>query len=63
MDKDFDHQLADHLLARERAARGRVEVARDPAARLARAAWPGGDGLARGSRVPRGAALLRAWFR
>ena len=51
MDKDFDHQLADHLLARERAARGHEEVVRDPA-RLARAAGPGGDGLARGSRVP-----------
>jgi hypothetical protein len=62
MDKDFDHQLADHLLARERAARGHEEVVRDPA-RLARAAGPGGDGLARGSRVPRAAALLRAWFR
>ena len=39
MDKDFDHLLADHLLARERAARGHEEVVRAPA-RLARAAGP-----------------------
>ena len=63
MDKDFNHQLDDHLLARERAARGREEVAREPAALSAHAAWPGGDGLARGNRASRGAALLRVWFR
>ena len=63
MNRGFDHLLADHLLARDRATRRREEVERDPADRLARAAWPSDDGLARGSRVPRGAALLRAWFR
>ena len=62
-DQDFDHLWANHLLARERAARGREEVERDPAARLARAARSGGDNLARGGRVARGAALLSAFFR
>ena len=63
MNQDFDHLLADHLLARERAARAREEVERDSAARLARASRSVGDGLARGGRVARGAALLMAWFR
>ena len=64
MHQDFDHLLADHLLARERATRGREEVERDPAARLARgAARSGGDGFASGGRVARGGALLRALFR
>ena len=62
MHRDFDHLLADHLLARERATRGRDGVERDPAPRSKRVARSGG-GPARGSRVPRGAALLRAWFR
>ena len=56
MNRDFDH-----LLARERAAREEVE--RDSAARLAREARSGGDGLARGGKAARGAALLMAWFR
>ena len=56
MNQDFDHLLADHLLTRERATRGREEdVERDPADRLARAA--------RGGKGARGGALLRAWFR
>jgi hypothetical protein len=63
MNQDFDHLLADHLLARQRATRGQDEVERVPAARSARAARSGGDGLARGGKVDRGAALLRAWFR
>ena len=63
MDRDFDHLLADHLLARERAARGRGEFERDPAARSKRSARSGGGGPARGVRAVRGAALLRAWFR
>jgi hypothetical protein len=63
MNRDFDHLLADHLLARERGARGQDEVERDPAPRPARAARSGGEGLARGGTVARGAALLRAWFR
>ena len=64
MDKDFGHLLADHLLARDRATRRREEAERDPAARsLARAARSGGDCLDGGSRVARGGALLRAWFR
>ncbi len=64
MSQDFDHLLADHLLARDRATRGREEVEREPAARsLARAARAGGDGPAGESRVARGGALLRAWFR
>jgi hypothetical protein len=59
MNQDFDH-----LLARERAARGREEEEREPATRSpARAARSGGDGLAGGGRVARGGALLRAWFR
>ena len=62
MNRDFDHLLADHLLTRERATRGREEVERDPAGRLARAARSGG-GLARGGKGARGGALLRAWFR
>jgi hypothetical protein len=61
MNRDFDHLLADHLLARGRATRGQDEVERDPA-RLERAARSG-DGLVRGGRVARGAALLRTWFR
>jgi hypothetical protein len=63
MNQDFDHLLADHLSARQRATRGREEVKREPAARSERAARSGGDGLARGGKVDRGAALLRAWFR
>jgi hypothetical protein len=63
MNQDFDHLLADHLLARERATRAREEVERDSAARLARASRSVGDGLARGGRVARGGALLMAWFR
>jgi hypothetical protein len=64
MHQDFDHLLADHLLARERATRGREEVERDPAARAKRAAQSSDDGIARGGRVARGGgALLRAWFR
>ena len=61
-DQDFDHLWANHLLARERALRGREEDERDPAARSARAAGSG-DGLARGSKVARGAALLGAFFK
>ena len=63
MSQDFDHLLADHLLARERATRGREGVERDPDARSARAARSGGDGLARGGKDARGGALFRAWFR
>ena len=63
MSQDFDHLLADHLLARERAARGRGEVERDPAVHLERSGRSGNDGRARGVRAARGAALLRAWFR
>jgi hypothetical protein len=66
MNQDFDHLLADHLLSRERATRGREEVERDPAdrlARAARAARSGGGGLARGGKGARGGALLRGWFR
>ena len=62
MNQDFDHLLADHLLSRERATRGREEVERDPADRLARAARSGG-GLARGGWGARGAELFKAWFR
>jgi hypothetical protein len=60
MNQDFDH-----LLARERATRGREEVERDPADRLARAARSArsGGGLARGGKGARGGALLRGWFR
>ena len=61
-EQDFDHQWANHLLARERALRGREEGERDPAARVKRADRSG-DGLARGSKVARGAALLGAFFR
>ena len=59
MNRDFDHLLADHLLARERATRARKEVRRDPASRSARAARsrddgsPGGAGRSR-RRAPRG---------
>ena len=63
MNKDFDHLLADHLLARERATRGRDEIERDPAPRPERLARSGGGGPARGVRAARGAALLMAWFR
>ena len=63
MSRDFDHLLADHLLARERAARGRGEVERDPAPRSERVARSGDGGPARGVRTARGAALLMAWFR
>ena len=63
MNKDFDHLLADHLLARGRATRAREEVQRDPASRSARAARSGNDGLAWGGKGARGAALLRTWFR
>ena len=63
MSQDFDHLLADHLLARERAARGRDGVEREPAPRSARLARSGGGGPARGVRAARGAALLMAWFR
>ena len=64
MNQDFDHLLADHLLARDRATRRREQEEREPAARLVRAARSGGDGLAGGGRVARsGGALLRAWFR
>ncbi len=63
MNQDFDHLLADHLLARERATRGREGVERDPDARAKRAARSGGDGLARGGRGARGAELFKAWFR
>ena len=62
-DQDFDHLWADHLLARERALRGREEeVERDPAERLARAARSGGEGHPSAG-LARGATLLRAWFR
>ena len=61
-DQDFDHQWANHLLARERTLRGREEDERDPASRAKRAARSG-DGFARGGRVARGAALLGAFFR
>lgn len=61
-DQDFDHLWANHLLARERALRGREEDERDPAARAKRADRSG-DGLARGGKVARGAALLGAYFR
>jgi hypothetical protein len=57
MNQDFDH-----LLARERATRGREGVERDPDARAKRAARSG-DGLARGGRGARGAELFKAWFR
>ena len=63
MSQDFDHLLADHLLARERATRGRDGVERDPAPRSARATRSDGDDPARGVRAARGATLLRAWFR
>ncbi len=36
---------------------------REPAARLARAARSGGDGLDGGGKDARGGALLTAWFR
>ena len=62
MNRDFDHLLADHLLARGWATRGRDGVERDPAPRSARVARSGG-GPARGVRAARGAALLMAWFR
>jgi hypothetical protein len=62
-DQDFDHQWANHLLARERALRGREEDERDPASRAKRADRSG-DGLARGGgKVARSAALLGAFFR
>ena len=67
MNRDFDHLLADHLMARERAARGHDErdlAPRSPRSpRSARAARSGGEGLARGGRAARGGTLLRAWFR
>jgi hypothetical protein len=63
MNRDFDHLLADHLLTRERATRGREGVERDPDARAKRAARSGGDGLARGGKGARDGALLRGWFR
>ena len=63
MNKDFDHLLAGHLLARERATRGHEEAERDPAPRSERVARADGDGPARGVRAARGAALLMAWFR
>jgi hypothetical protein len=64
MNKDFDHRLADHLSARERAARGRGEAGRDgPLAAAGRDARSGGDGQARVGRLARGAALLGGWFR
>jgi hypothetical protein len=63
MSQDFDHLLADHLLARERATRGREGVERDPAPRSERVARSGDGGPARGVRAARGAALLMAWFR
>jgi hypothetical protein len=63
MNQDFDHQLADHLLARERATRAREEPLRDPSPRPARDTRFGGDGLARRGRVAHGAALLTAWFK
>jgi hypothetical protein len=61
-DQDFDHLWANHLLARERALRGREEDERDPASRAKQAARSG-DGFARGGRVARGAALFGAFFR
>ena len=65
--QDFDHQWANHLLARERALRGHEEDERGPAARAKRADRSGDgfarDGLARGGKVARGAALLGAFFR
>ncbi len=63
MNRDFDHLLANHLLARERATRGRDEIERDPAPRSERVARSDGDNPARGVRAAPGAALLRAWFR
>ena len=63
MNRDFDHLLADHLSARERAAQGFGEVERDPAVNSERAARSGGYRRARGGRAARGAALLMAWFR
>ena len=63
MNRDFDHLLADHLLARERATRGRDGIERDPAPRSERVAQYGDGGPARGVRAARGGALLRAWFR
>jgi len=63
MNQDFDHLLAEHLLATGRATRAREEVQRDPAPRSARVSRSVGDGLARGGKDARGAALLRAWFR
>jgi hypothetical protein len=63
MNQDFDHLLADHLLAKGRTTRARKEVRRDPASRSARAARSRDDGLARGGQGARGAALLGAWFR
>jgi hypothetical protein len=62
MSQDFDHQLANHLLARERATRVRGGIERDPDTHSARTARSGGDGPARGGKGARGA-LLRAWFR
>jgi hypothetical protein len=62
-EQDFDHQWANHLLARERALRGHEEDERGPAARAKRADRSG-DSLARGEgKVARGAALLGAFFR
>ena len=58
MYQDFDRGSA-----RERTARMREEVERNRLdARLARAARPDEDGVARGGRVARGAALLTALF-
>jgi hypothetical protein len=58
MYQDFDRGLAG-----ERTARMREEVERNRLdARLARAARSDGDGVARGGRIARGAALLTALF-
>ena len=59
MYQDFDYGLA-----RERTARMREEVAHNRLeARLARAAWSDGEGVARRGGVARGAALVTALFR
>jgi hypothetical protein len=58
MYQDFDRGLAG-----ERTARMREEVERNRLdARLARAARSDGNGVARGGRIARGAALLTALF-
>jgi hypothetical protein len=63
MNQDFDHLLADHLLARERMTKMRKEVDGDRLARLARASRSDEDGVARRGRVARGVALVTALFR